>query len=380
MAENEKAPKEPAKETFGAKDRLWIPRFWDGMNISGWFSLLKRNRFVISPSCIAMAVIIAVLSFINSFLWAIQQLFLGRKIEETEIDHPPIFIIGHWRSGTTLLHELLVLDEQHAYPDTYDCFAPNHFLLSAWWLKRCIGFLLPARRPMDNMAAGWDRPQEDEFALCNMGLRSPYLSIVFPNHPPQDQEYLDFEGVSEEDTSRWKQGLLWFLKCITYRTGKRIILKSPPHTARIKVLQELFPEARFIHIVRDPYVLFPSTINLWSRLNKDQGLQVDRKEHLQEYVFETFQRMYRAYDKHRESIDPSRFHEVRYEDLVADPEGQMSQVYEALGLENFEALRPALQQYAEDHKDYKTNRYEITPEIREQIEERWGFYAQRYGY
>ena len=45
------------------------------------------------------------------------------------------------------------------------------------------------------MAAGWDRPQEDEFALCNMGVRSPYLTIAFPNHPPQDQDYLDFRGV-----------------------------------------------------------------------------------------------------------------------------------------------------------------------------------------
>ena len=38
---------------------------------------------------------------------------------------------------------------------------------------------------MDNMAAGWDHPQEDEFALCNMGVPSPYLTIIFPNRPPQ---------------------------------------------------------------------------------------------------------------------------------------------------------------------------------------------------
>jgi hypothetical protein len=380
MAENTKDQKEPAKETFGARDRLWIPRFWDGMNISGWFSVLVRNRFVISPSCIAMAVIIAVLSVTNSFLWALQQLFLGRKIESTKIEHAPIFIIGHWRSGTTLLHELLVLDSRHTYPDTYDCFAPNHFLISAWWLKRCFGFLLPSRRPMDNMAAGWDRPQEDEFALCNMGLRSPYLSIIFPNHPPQDQEYFDFEGVSPEETSRWKQGLLWFLKCITYRAGKRIILKSPPHTARIKVLLELFPNARFVHIVRDPYVLFPSTVNLWQRLNADQGLQVDRQEGMEDHVFETFERMYRAYDRDRQLIDPSRFHEVRYEDLVKDPVGELNAVYEALQLEKFDDLRPALEEYAQQHKDYKTNRYEITPEIKEQITQRWGFYAKRHGY
>ena len=380
MAEATAKQKKPAEQTSGAKDRFWIPRFWDGMNISGWFSLLARNRFAISPRCLAMAVIIAVLSVMNSALWALQQLFFGAKIKRTTIDHAPIFIIGHWRSGTTMLHELLVLDPQHTYADTFDCFAPNHFLISSWWLKRCVGFLLPSRRPMDNMSTGWDRPQEDEFALCNMGLRSPYLSIIFPNRPPQDQEYLDFEGVSPEDTARWKQGILWFLKCITLRRPKRIVLKSPAHTSRIRVLLELFPDARFIHIVRDPYVIFPSTMNLWRRLRQDQGLQVDRQEGLEDYVFDSFERMYRAFHRDRELIDPWRFHEVRYEELVKDPVGQMSKAYNALQLDGFDELRPVLEQYTERYKDYKTNRYEITPEVREQITQRWGFYVKRYGY
>ena len=122
-------------------------------------------------------------------------LLFGRKIERTEIEDDPIFVIGHWRSGTTLLHELLVLDPRHTFPDTYACFSPNHFLVSGWWMKPCLKILLPARRPMDNMVAGWDHPQEDEFALCNMGVPSPYLTNVFPNRPPQYQEYLDMRGV-----------------------------------------------------------------------------------------------------------------------------------------------------------------------------------------
>ena len=127
---------------------------------------------------------------------------------------------------------------------------------------------------MDNMAAGWNHPQEDEFALCNMGARSPYLTIVFPNRPPQDQEYLDLERVSPEGLRRWKAKLRWFLQCITLRNPKRIVLKSPPHTCRVKVLLEMFPKAKFVHIVRDPYVIFPSTVNLWKRLYRDEGLQM----------------------------------------------------------------------------------------------------------
>ena len=112
---------------------------------------------------------------------------------------------------------------------------------------------------MDNMEAGWDRPQEDEFALCNMGSPSPYLTIAFPNRPPQDQEYFDLEGLSPQARERWKRRLVWFLKCVTVRRRKRIVLKSPPHTFRVKTLLELFPNARFVHIIRDPHVIFPST-------------------------------------------------------------------------------------------------------------------------
>ena len=102
------------------------------------------------------------------------------------------------------------------------------------------------------MASGWDRPQEDEFALCNMGVPSPYLTISFPNRPPQCDEYLDLAGLSPRRRERWKRGLMWFLKCVTLRQPKRIVLKSPQHTCRVKTLLEMFPRARFVHIVRNP--------------------------------------------------------------------------------------------------------------------------------
>ena len=158
-------------------------------------------------------------------------------------------MIGHWRSGTTLLHELLVLDSRHTYADTYDCFAPNHFLVSSWLIRPTLGLLMPARRPVDNMAAGWDHPQEDEFALCNMGVPSPYLTAAFPNCPSQYPEYLDLRDVPPAAVQRWKDSLRWFLTCLTVRRPKRIVLKSPAHTCRIKVLLEMFPNAKFVHIV-----------------------------------------------------------------------------------------------------------------------------------
>ncbi len=369
-----------SEQQWGYKDRFWIPRFWDGMCVWGWFSLLVRNRFVIAPRCIAMALIISGTSLINCLLWLIQVALLGRKIDRTKIEHDPIFVIGHWRSGTTLLHELLVRDPRHTYPDTYACFASNHFLVSGWCMKPCLKVLLPSQRPMDNMPAGWDRPQEDEFALCNMGVASPYLTIAFPNHPPQYQQFLDFRGVSEPALNRWKSSFLWFLKCITLRNPKRIVLKSPAHTCRIRVLLEMFPKAKFVHIIRDPYVIFPSTINLWKRLYRDEGLQVPTCEGLEEHIFTTFTRMYDAFDRDRGLIGPGQFCEVRYEDLIADPVEQMRLVYERLELGDFESVRPAIEAYFAGQKDYKTNRYQMTPEMRAEVTRRWGKFFEQYGY
>ncbi len=197
-----------------------------------------------------------------------------------------------------------------------------------------------------------------------MGVRSPYLTITFPNHPPQDQEYLDFRGVPAPALERWKRAFLWFLKRVTVRSPKRIVLKSPPHTARIRVLLEMFPKAKFVHIVRDPYVIFPSTVNLWKRLYRDEGLQMPTYDGLEEHVFATFTRMYEAFERDRGLIGPGQFCEIRYEDLVADPIGADAAGLRRLELGDFEAVRPAIEKYFAGQKDYKTNRYQITPEMR----------------
>ncbi|MHC4176690.1 MAG: sulfotransferase family protein [Planctomycetota bacterium] len=369
-----------AERDSGSKDRFWIPRFWDGMNVTAWVQLLVRNRFAVRWTCIPMALIVTASSLLHPLLWAIQMVFLGRKIARTEIEHDPIFVIGHWRTGTTLVHELMSLDPRHTCPDTYACFVPNHFLLTSWLLRPCLAFLLPARRPMDGMKAGWDHPQEDEFALCNMGVRSPYLTLAFPNRPPQDREYLTLEKVSPKALDRWKQALVWFLKCLTIRSPKRIVLKSPAHTCRIKVLLELFPTARFIHLIRDPYVVFPSTCHLWKRLCRDQGLQRPKFEDLDKHVFETLNRMYEAFRRDRQLIPTSQICEVRYEDLVRDPIEQVRMIYDRLELGEFEKVLPGLREYVAGQTDYKTNRYEISEETRAEISRHWGWYIEEYGY
>src|SRR5690606_29061238 len=117
----------------------------------------------------------------NSGLAALDRAIYGRKVAAIEITKPPLFILGHWRSGTTFLHELLIRDPEHTHFNTYQCFTPHHFVLSERWIVPRIGMFIPERRPMDNMATGWGRPFEDEFALQSLGVPTPYLSMMFPN-------------------------------------------------------------------------------------------------------------------------------------------------------------------------------------------------------
>lgn len=363
-----------------AKDREWSPRFWTGMDFFGWMRLLARNRFAVHWTCWPQAAAITLLSAFNTLYRWWSWPWVGWRWPKTQIKHEPLFIIGHWRAGTTLLHELMVLDERHTSPTTYECLVPNHFLLSEDFARRFLNFLLPSHRPMDNMPTGWDRPQEDEFAMCNLGAPSPYLTIAFPNHPPQYQEYLTLEGLEPADLERWKQTLVRFLKQITFRTPKRIVLKSPPHTCRIKTLLEIFPKARFLHIVRDPFVVYPSTVNLWKTLYRKHGLQPPRYEGLEEHVFETFERMYRKFEAERDLIPADRFCEIRYEDLVKDPVGNVRTIYEKLNLGGFETVLPALEEYVAGTAGYQTNKYELSPELREQISRRWAGFIRQYGY
>jgi hypothetical protein len=377
-AKNQSAPASRPKATNPPP--WWQLMIWAGCDFFAWMRLLGRNRFRIHWSCWHVVAYVTIVSMGHTLLRGVQQLVYGRRLARTPIDQPPIFIIGHWRTGTTLLHEYLSLDERNVGPSTYECMEPNHFLLTEGLVKRWLPFFSLTVRPMDNMPAGFDRPQEDEFALCNLGLPSPYLTIAFPNHPPQFDEYLDLEGLSPRARATWKRKFLGFLKELTFKHKKRLVLKSPTHSCRIKTLLEMFPDARFVHIVRDPYVVFPSTVNLWNSLYLTFGLQRPNFKGLEEHVLETFVRVYDKIEEGKGLVDFNRFYELRYEDLVRDPVGQMADLYDHLGLGGFENVLPKLQARLAETAEYRTNRYQLSDDQRAAVTRRWGHVIDQYGY
>ena len=376
-------PPEATRDDRAVKNPLawYMPRFWHGMRFSTWMRELIRGRFAISPSRMPMTVAVTCFTIFNSVLAALDRLLYGRKVEAVKISKPPLFILGHWRAGTTFLHELLIRDPEHAFFTTYQCFTPHHFVLTEQAIVPWIGMFIPERRPMDNMATGWDRPFEDEFALQSLGVPTPYLSVMFPNRGPVFMDYLSLRDLPERQRSRWKRELLTFCKRVTFRDLRRLVIKTPPHTARIKTLLEMFPAAKFVHISRNPYAVYRSTVGLWRSLNAEEGLQVPHDESwVGEFVLDSLPLMYDAYLEDRSLLRDDQLIETSYEELVEDPAGQIREIYERLGLGDFSRIQPALEAHLAEVKDYRTNRHHMDDATAERIRQTWSRYFEEFGY
>lgn len=360
----------------------WALYFWHGMGIRAWFNLLRRNHFRTTLTCLPNVVSVSVFAPLNSLLHRISELIYARRAARVRFDPAPIFVLGHWRSGTTFLHDLLACDPEHGFPTTYECFFPSHFMLTEPVGRFVLHLALPDKRPQDDVAVGFDKPQEDEFALCNLGLGSIYMSWALPRGGPTDQRYLDLRDLSAPERREWTHWFMWFLRRVALRQNKRLVLKTPQHTARLSTLIELFPDARFIHLARNPFELLPSTVRLWRSMTSIQGLEnpPHDEEWVEESVLATFTRMFECYEEDRALIPEGQLLEIAYEDLVAAPKETLRTIYERLDLGGFGRTEPAVDAYLAKIRDYKPNRHVLPADKRALVLERWGAYIDRFGY
>ena len=116
------------------------------------------------------------------------------------------------------------------------------------------------------------------------------------------------------------------------------------------------------------------------RLATDHGLQLPDESQVEEFVLDNFVQMYDSFESDRDSIPQNQMCDVRYEQLVADPVGQLQRVYEQLDLGDFDIARPHVEQHAIGMRDFQVNQYELTDQQRDRILVRWEDFCCRYGY
>ncbi len=355
--------------------------------LDNWFRLLNENGWHIEKRKIPQFLYMLGTSLLLTLPTLLEALIFALPIRRHKIEKAPVFIIGHWRSGTTYLQNIMSRDPQFGWCDPVSTTTFNNSYLLGWLTSRVQKKVLVDARPMDNMKYGLDLPMEDVFALNLISTHSIIHMIAFPRNY---EKYLH-EAFVEDQPARaqrqWARSTMYVLKKISLRKhGRRLLLKSPDHTCHPAALQKLFPDAKFVNIHRDPYVTIMSTINMFKKqmelIRLAELPDADMDDLLETVITGLFERMYKKLFAMQDSgaFGPGCMAEIAYTDLEKDPEGCLRRIYDQLQLDGYDAALPEFRKYIDAQKGYVKNKFTIGPRLRSKINSHLGFYFERYGY
>ncbi|RMF17397.1 MAG: sulfotransferase [Candidatus Dadabacteria bacterium] len=342
-----------------------------GIIWSDWWRVLRENRFRIAPRFWGRAIGTSAVALLNSVNAWVEKQTYGAQIDEARVV-APIFILGHWRSGTTWLHELLSQDARFAAPTLFQVWNPHTFLTTESRTRRLAGANVRDDRGFDRVQIGFDAASEDEFALWHGSGRSDFMSWTFPRSAAFYDRYLDGVALSDAERKAWRAAFDTFLRKLTVRYPERtLLLKSPQHTARAALLAEMYPDARFVYIHRHPVDVFRSTQRLYSYLAGVSCLQINDWYDAPERILQQGRRVFSAWAEARGPLAP-RVAEVAYDDLVQQPLATLERIYDRLDLPDYEAARPSFETYLARQSGYRTNSYEpLQPAMLSRLREAW---------
>ncbi len=351
-----------------------------GMSLSVWIKFLVKNKLVIDIRYLPKVLFMTGNIILNSPFQLYEFLRYHKKIKNTKIERP-VFIIGHPRSGTTYLQYVLSKDPNFCYCSTYEALVPHTFLSIGGFTRRILLSAMPETRPQDNVKAGADKPKEEEFAIGNMCDASIVHGYYFPKHLKKIfNETVVFENPHKIET--WKKHLDFFAQKISYKyKGKRLLLKSPANTGRVKEILELYPDACFIHIHRNPYEVYQSNEKLFEKILPILGFHKVDNETIKAFIIESYEKMYQKFLLDKQLIPSHQLIEMSYVDFESEPLTQLEKAYTHLQLGDFEKAKTYLKEEITETKEYKKNIHpKIDDKTKAMINERWSFFFQAYGY
>jgi len=294
---------------------------------------------------------------------------LWRDIAEQEV-REPVFIYANARSGTTMLHRLMSMDEQRFAP-----FMLYQSIFSAVSLQRLIQLLGKLDEPVFRGAlsggvdwinktffSGWegihklgiDEAEEDE-ATFVYGLYSPTITLVFPFAEKQ-RELSRLDDLPDVERHAFMDYYEDTLKRHLYASGqgRTFINKNVFFTPRVRAMAERFEDARFIYMVRHPYESLPSFLDMFHEKWVTHSPQIDcdspEARALADLAFDYYRYAFEC----QKDLPEDHFLVVRYEDLVADPKATVERVYRDFGWEISPAFAERLEDVRRRQRDYKS--------------------------
>lgn len=363
------------------------------------------------------------MSTVNSIIGFVEVLMYERKVQHQALNEVPVFILGHPRSGTTRLHEVLTKDKAMFHsPTTFQCMFSNTCIVLYKPLKFLLGKYTERKkeegrkagmteaelaeievalaRPMDNVKVSMDSPQEDELALTVLSSgSSPYMPLMFMSCEPSFRQYFSFDyesvhvpaelkadqSVFQHKFEQWKRAFFYFIKKVTFMNDpegkKHLLLKSPVHTARGKLFVDMFPKAKFIYLHRDPYRTFRSAANMAEKSYSLFYFSRHEKEQVQDFIIEQYKILFKEYVAAKEVIPEQNLIELSFDELTGDLVGSLRKVYDKFGLSGFEEMKPTYEDCAEQNKQFQKNSFvDLSSDLKKVVYEHWKEAFEYFGY
>jgi hypothetical protein len=258
----------------------------------------------------------------------------------------PIFIVGNFRSGTTFLHHLLLRDQDATALKTWEIyFAPSILYRKVFRavikVSRMIGspvrwLVKQINKPIESYMymheTGIDKIEEDSHIFYHVWA-SYNLFALFP-FPELAERYIYYDQKispqqKEQDFGYYRDILR---RHIYLNGGKRYISKNPDFSPAVKTIQEFFPDAKFINIVRDPAEVVPSTINMWATHWHTFGSPREAYP-LKETLIEHAKHWYVYPHEQLRSLPEDRYVVIDFDTFVRNPKKVVEDVYEAFGMQ-----------------------------------------------
>lgn len=346
-------------------------------------TLLKtlRTQGGVSPTCWPHVLVFLASALARSPFREIDRLLM-RRGDPAEAVEPPVFIVGYWRSGTTHLHNLLGCSPEFGIITPLASGLPWELLTLATWLQPVLERALPEDREVDDVAVTPQSPQEDEIPVANMQPLSVFHALYFPRHFRRNFERGVFlSDTTEQEVERWKQQVQSFLaKVAKHQENQPLLVKNPVYTARVGRLREMWPEARFIHIYRNPYAVYKSTTYYFEKMLSTLALQAYSVDDVEPVVLDSYPRMLDRLSRDTDDLPDHQFAEVRFEDLEEQPLDELERLYRQLDLPGWERARPVTENYLAGVADYSKNEYTYDAEVRATVQDAWGRFVERWEY